>query len=64
MITTMVISVPTGIKISAGSQHFGRQVSVKQSLLFAMSFVGMFVIGITGVMVAAVLIFTFTTPIL
>lgn len=56
MITTMIISVPTGIKIFSWlATLWGGKLQLNSALLFAMSFVGMFVIGgITGVMVAAV----------
>jgi cytochrome c oxidase subunit 1 len=56
MVTTMIISVPTGIKIFSWlATLWGGKLRLNSALLFAMSFVGMFVIGgITGVMVAAV----------
>jgi cytochrome c oxidase subunit 1 len=57
MITTMVIAVPTGIKIFSwiGTLWGGKLRLDHSALLFAMGFVGMFVIGgISGVMVAAV----------
>jgi len=56
MITTMVIAVPTGIKIFSWlGTMWGGKISLNSAMLFAMGFVGMFVIGgISGVMVASV----------
>ena len=56
MITTMVIAVPTGIKVFSWlATLWGGKLSLNSALLFAMGFVSMFVIGgISGVMVAAV----------
>jgi cytochrome c oxidase subunit 1 len=56
MITTMVIAVPTGIKIFSWlATMWGGKLELNSALLFAMGFVGMFVIGgISGVMVASV----------
>jgi cytochrome c oxidase subunit I len=56
MITTMVIAVPTGIKVFSWlATLWGGKLELNSALLFAMGFVSMFVIGgISGVMVAAV----------
>jgi cytochrome c oxidase subunit I len=56
MIATMVIAVPTGIKVFGWTATlWGGKLDMSSALLFAMGFIGMFVIGgITGVMVAAV----------
>ena len=56
MITTMIIAVPTGIKVFSWlATMWGGKLRLNSALLFAMGFVSMFVIGgITGVMVAAV----------
>jgi len=56
MITTMVIAVPTGIKIFSWlGTMWGGKIALNSAMLFAMGFVGMFVIGgISGVMVASV----------
>lgn len=56
MITTMVISVPTGIKIfSWTATLWGGKLDMSSALLFAMGFISMFVIGgISGVMTASV----------
>ncbi len=56
MITTMVIAVPTGIKIFSWlATMWGGKLDLNSALLFAMGFVGMFVIGgISGVMIASV----------
>jgi cytochrome c oxidase subunit I len=56
MITTMVIAVPTGIKVFSWlATLWGGKLRLNSALLFAMGFVSMFVIGgISGVMVAAV----------
>jgi cytochrome c oxidase subunit I len=56
MITTMVIAVPTGIKVFSWlATLWGGKLNLNSALLFAMGFVSMFVIGgISGVMVAAV----------
>jgi cytochrome c oxidase subunit I len=56
MITTMIIAVPTGIKVFSWlATLWGGKLQLNSALLFAMGFVSMFVIGgISGVMVAAV----------
>lgn len=56
MITTMVIAVPTGIKIfSWVATIWGGKLRLNSAMLFAMGFVSMFVVGgLSGVMVAAV----------
>ncbi len=56
MITTMVISIPTGIKIfSWTATLWGGKLDMSSALLFAMGFISMFVIGgISGVMVGSV----------
>ena len=56
MITTMVIAVPTGIKVFSWlATLWGGKLRLNSALLFAMGFVGTFVIGgISGVMLAAV----------
>ncbi|MGJ5675591.1 MAG: cytochrome c oxidase subunit I [Nostochopsis sp.] len=57
MITTMIIAVPTGIKIFSwlGTMWGGKLRLDRTALLFAIGFVGTFVIGgISGVMLAAV----------
>jgi cytochrome c oxidase subunit 1 len=56
MITTMVIAVPTGIKVFGWlATIWGGKIQFNSAMLFAMGFISMFVIGgITGVMVAAV----------
>jgi cytochrome c oxidase subunit I len=56
MITTMVIAVPTGIKIFSWlATMWGGKISLNSPMLFAIGFVGTFVIGgISGVMLAAV----------
>jgi cytochrome c oxidase subunit 1 len=56
MIATMIIAVPTGIKIFSWlATMWGGKLRLDSPLLFAMGFISMFVIGgITGVMVAAV----------
>ncbi len=56
MITSMIIAVPTGIKIFSWlGTLWGGKLRLNSALLFAMGFVGTFVIGgISGVMVAAV----------
>ncbi len=56
MITTMIIAVPTGIKIFSWlATMWGGKIRLNSAMLFAMSFVGVFVIGgISGVMLAAV----------
>ncbi|MEB3338375.1 MAG: cytochrome c oxidase subunit I [Leptolyngbyaceae bacterium] len=56
MITTMIIAVPTGIKVFSWlATLWGGKLDLRTPLLFAMGFISMFVIGgITGVMVAAV----------
>ncbi len=56
MITTMIVAVPTGIKVFSWlATLWGGKLRLNSALLFAMGFVGTFVIGgITGVMLAAV----------
>jgi cytochrome c oxidase subunit 1 len=56
MITTMVIAVPTGIKVFGWlATIWGGKIQLNSAMLFGMGFVSMFVIGgITGVMVASV----------
>jgi cytochrome c oxidase subunit 1 len=56
MITTMVIAVPTGIKVFSWlATIWGGKLRLNSAMLFAMGFISMFVIGgISGVMVAAV----------
>jgi len=56
MITTMVIAVPTGIKVfSWVSTVWGGKLRLVSAMLFGMAFVSMFVIGgLSGIMVAAV----------
>ncbi len=56
MVTTMVISVPTGIKIfSWTATVWGGKLRLRTAMLFAMAFVSMFLIGgLSGVMVASV----------
>jgi cytochrome c oxidase subunit I len=56
MITTMVIAVPTGIKIFGWlATMWGGKINLNSPMLFAMGFISTFVIGgITGVMLAAV----------
>ncbi|MBW4418070.1 MAG: cytochrome c oxidase subunit I [Myxacorys californica WJT36-NPBG1] len=56
MITTMVISVPTGIKIFSWlATLWGGKLDMSSALLFAMGFICLFVIGgISGVMTASV----------
>lgn len=56
MITTMIIAVPTGIKVFSWlATLWGGKLQLNSALLFAMGFLSMFVIGgISGVMVAAV----------
>jgi cytochrome c oxidase subunit I len=56
MITTMVIAVPTGIKVFGWTATiWGGKLDMSSSLLFGIGFLSMFLIGgITGVMVAAV----------
>jgi cytochrome c oxidase subunit 1 len=56
MITTMIIAVPTGIKIFSWlGTMWGGKIQFNPPMLFAMGFVGTFVIGgISGVMLAAV----------
>lgn len=56
MITTMVIAVPTGIKVFGWTATiWGGKLDMSSALLFGIGFLSMFLIGgITGVMVAAV----------
>lgn len=56
MITTMIIAVPTGIKVFSWlGTLWGGKLRLNSALLFAMGFVSLFVIGgISGVMLAAV----------
>jgi cytochrome c oxidase subunit 1 len=56
MIATMVIAVPTGIKIFSWlATMWGGKIRLNSAMLFAMGFISTFVIGgITGVMVASV----------
>lgn len=56
MIATMIIAVPTGIKVfSWVATMWGGKIDLNSAMLFAMGFVSMFVIGgISGVMLAAV----------
>lgn len=56
MITTMIIAVPTGIKVFSWlATIWGGKLRLNSAMLFAMGFVSMFVIGgLSGVMVAAV----------
>jgi cytochrome c oxidase subunit I len=56
MITTMIIAVPTGIKIFSWlATMWGGKIQLNSAMLFAIGFVGTFVIGgISGVMLAAV----------
>ncbi|MDX2213225.1 MAG: cytochrome c oxidase subunit I [Oculatellaceae cyanobacterium bins.114] len=56
MITTMVIAVPTGIKVFGWlGTIWGGKIQLNSAMLFALGFISMFVIGgITGVMVASV----------
>jgi cytochrome c oxidase subunit I len=56
MITTMIIAVPTGIKVFSWlGTIWGGKLRLNSAMLFAMGFVSMFVVGgISGVMVASV----------
>jgi cytochrome c oxidase subunit 1 len=56
MIATMVIAVPTGIKVFSWlATIWGGKIRLNSPMLFAMGFISMFVIGgISGVMVASV----------
>jgi cytochrome c oxidase subunit 1 len=56
MIATMVIAVPTGIKVFSWlATIWGGKLRLNTAMLFAMAFVSMFVIGgLSGVMLAAV----------
>lgn len=56
MITSMIIAVPTGVKVlNWVATVWGGKLWLTSAMLFAMGFVGMFVLGgITGVMLASV----------
>jgi len=56
MITTMIIAVPTGIKVFGWlATIWGGKISLNSAMVFAMGFIAVFVIGgISGVMLAAV----------
>ncbi|MGJ3253447.1 MAG: cytochrome c oxidase subunit I [Elainellaceae cyanobacterium] len=56
MITTMIIAVPTGIKVFGWlATIWGGKLRLNSAMLFAMGFIAVFVIGgISGVMVASV----------
>ncbi len=56
MIATMIIAVPTGIKVFSWlATIWGGKLNINSAMLFAMGFLSMFVIGgISGVMLAAV----------
>lgn len=56
MVTTMVIAVPTGIKVFSWlATMWGGKLRLNSAMLFAVGFISMFIIGgISGVMVAAV----------
>lgn len=56
MITTMIIAVPTGIKVFGWlATIWGGKIALNSAMLFAMGFIAVFLIGgISGVMVAAV----------
>lgn len=56
MVATMVIAVPTGIKVFGWlATIWGGKIALNSPMLFAMGFIAVFVIGgITGVMLAAV----------
>lgn len=56
MITTMIIAVPTGIKVFGWlATIWGGKLRLNSAMLFAMGFIATFVIGgVTGIMVASV----------
>ncbi len=56
MVATMVIAVPTGIKVFSWlATIWGGKLRLNSAMLFAMGFVSMFVVGgLSGIMVAAV----------
>ncbi len=56
MVATMIIAVPTGIKVFSWlSTIWGGKLRLNSAMLFAMGFISMFVVGgISGIMVASV----------
>jgi cytochrome c oxidase subunit I len=56
MITSMIIAVPTGIKVFSWiATVWGGKLELNSAMLFAMSFVSMFVVGgLSGIMLASV----------